>query len=633
MASVKQYLSKILSARFGKDVREAIHDSIYAMNEQLENAEAFISDKSDIAATSASIAVASETNAKESENLAKEYKDKAFTYTPEGYEELVDEVWSSGIKTSTKSPLLNTKPGGLRFNSIGGKSEQNVEPTPANPVPILNAFDCVEMVQGFYSVSDGLYRSDASRICSKNFISCKEGDVIKVTTDINRSYYITQYSDSGYVSSQSATNVGTAIFTIPNGITKFALRIENVNAADNLTPSTVGKIAFRINNKYVALVKTSDGNGKEAVATILLDAPLCGIGDAKDEIVNKNGVWGVVRRFETVILDGSEYWNSNGTSTSGVYRFYTTDLQIKAPSTSGDVANVLCNRHPRISATDTWNKMNGISVSPSGPLYIYYDWINYDDVSVWKEELEERPLTVTYEMATPTFEELPLEDQIALNSFETFNGATTILFDSYVKPSFEVAYGTSENGAKTLLALKNIYELDKTAVKKGAIVNNLATTNEGFVLDARQGKVLNDKMTALQGSVIVSESKDYVSNDDISVYATKQGHLVVLSFYNASPDTVSDFLKYKAAVLKSFTRIQGNCFFHPAGQNGDLRCCVMDYTGELTEFESDEYGSFVYYENSTKKYINCDNAYYAVYGTITYLADNAEPLTYIKKEN
>lgn len=36
MANVKTYLSKILSAVYGKDVRGAIHDSIAAINQQVE---------------------------------------------------------------------------------------------------------------------------------------------------------------------------------------------------------------------------------------------------------------------------------------------------------------------------------------------------------------------------------------------------------------------------------------------------------------------------------------------------------------------------------------------------------------------------------------------------------------------
>ena len=35
MANIKEYLDNILSAIFGKDVRQSIHDSIEAMNEEV----------------------------------------------------------------------------------------------------------------------------------------------------------------------------------------------------------------------------------------------------------------------------------------------------------------------------------------------------------------------------------------------------------------------------------------------------------------------------------------------------------------------------------------------------------------------------------------------------------------------
>ena len=63
MAEVKKFLQQLLSARYGKDVRQGLHDSILAINTQLEECDAS-------ALASANKAATSEANAANSENVA-----------------------------------------------------------------------------------------------------------------------------------------------------------------------------------------------------------------------------------------------------------------------------------------------------------------------------------------------------------------------------------------------------------------------------------------------------------------------------------------------------------------------------------------------------------------------------------
>lgn len=74
----------------------------------------------------------------------------------------------------------------------------------------------------------------------------------------------------------------------------------------------------------------------------------------------------------------------------------------------------------------------------------------------------------------------------------------------------------------TLDEAKNVIKLADTLKDKinGAfpaanLINNLTTTEAGFGLDARQGKVLDDKITELNGSLNVKvTAKYYVANKD-----------------------------------------------------------------------------------------------------------------------
>lgn len=65
MANVKQYLEQILKARFGKDVRQSIHDSIDAINTQVTESEAGIVEAATAAQTAADNASTAASNAQQ----------------------------------------------------------------------------------------------------------------------------------------------------------------------------------------------------------------------------------------------------------------------------------------------------------------------------------------------------------------------------------------------------------------------------------------------------------------------------------------------------------------------------------------------------------------------------------------
>lgn len=102
MSAISQVLYDILHARFGKDVRQAIHDGIelgydIASDAQAtaETAQDSASASATAAANSASAAQTAANNASISAGLAEQYKDEAFDTTPAGYEDFVSEVNSS----------------------------------------------------------------------------------------------------------------------------------------------------------------------------------------------------------------------------------------------------------------------------------------------------------------------------------------------------------------------------------------------------------------------------------------------------------------------------------------------------------------------------------------------------------
>lgn len=276
----------------------------------------------------------------------------------------------------------------------------------------------------------------------------------------------------------------------------------------NTSQVASGKLLF----VYDETIDTFDIK-RESVATVLLNEPL----RDGDVIYKKDGLWYVERNKASVIFDGSsdEDWSTAATVTSGVRRLTTKVLtDIKPHNSNALMPNVLSNQFLTQSPNDNYTCNIGITFTQT-TLYVYSDIYNTSDVSLWTSYLAENPLEVEYELTTPTIETIDTDSQIAINSLETFDTVTYINVDSRVQPlGIKGQYGTSDVGA---LALENANlhdNADLTYLKHG-VANNLSTTEEGFVLDARMGKILSDKIANL----IKTKSYSFVCNTQNHYYS------------------------------------------------------------------------------------------------------------------
>jgi hypothetical protein len=167
-------------------------------------------------------------------------------------------------------------------------------------------------------------------------------------------------------------------------------------------------------------------------------------GDIRDSI--ENGV--VTRRVKAdtnKTLSGG-WMNANGTCYIGVIakgKNLTSEYTL-----TGVKCNLLQTIHPNNQYTSngsyiSYNASNGnVQISVK-------DITTRSDLQAWLNSVD---IEYIYP-CEPTTEELDTDSKIALNSLETFNGATSISFDSVVQPTFEVEYGESKVGAYTLKAL------------------------------------------------------------------------------------------------------------------------------------------------------------------------------------
>ena len=157
-------------------------------------------------------------------------------------------------------------------------------------------------------------------------------------------------------------------------------------------------------------------------AAIALTEPLRGIGDVRDRIICKDGVWGVERKIVPLILNGSETWNQFNTSGSKSFGVADFDSLIKIGSA------LLCDRLSEDKADNVWNGVrdNIIAYSYSSTKYLRIFLNSTATLDTLKALLSADPMHVIAECKSPTWEPLPADTQAALNTLTTYKGRTTI---------------------------------------------------------------------------------------------------------------------------------------------------------------------------------------------------------------
>lgn len=157
-------------------------------------------------------------------------------------------------------------------------------------------------------------------------------------------------------------------------------------------------------------------------AAIALTEPLRGIGDVRDRIMCKDGVWGVERKIVPLILNGSETWYQFNTSGSKSFGTSDFDSLIKIGSA------LLCDRLSEDKADNVWNGVrdNIIAYSYSSTKYLRIFLNSTATLDTLKALLSADPMHVIAECKSPTWEPLPADTQAALNTLTTYKGRTTI---------------------------------------------------------------------------------------------------------------------------------------------------------------------------------------------------------------
>lgn len=517
MSNINKFLANILAARYGKDVRQSIHDAIHQCYEDGK------AGSMDLIARESIESLQDDVSKLNADAITLDSKVK----TIDSRVDLLD------IKKTTDSTLYGSKNGGARLVGMVGNTVQNGTPTPINPQSMYHTSDVVEMMSGNYAYNTGAYVNSTKYICAKNPIPCKSGDKINVKSEDGINYTAFFWGESGFVT-QSYNNFGNDI-VVPSGATYFKFHI---GFSEDITPDTVGKITLTINGKYVncfkstpnlienieiGSIESTNGNDFEYMSHVRV----VGFIPVKPtDILYAYGTKGNIRLFcyrkdktyigsnlyptsTAIPLPSDCYYVRAHTSIADLTNGLNFALSFLPPNEYQETVTYFLTEKPMMADSVLFND-NGLFKVEHGRDEIVFDgssdeaWVIFasgifthtkgnakanskalcdkyvnDDkgkdntfyiggsnysfydsscttLAEWKTKLTNNTITVEYALATPYIEVLDTESQLALHSLKTFDNVTYLDFDSRVKPKeIEVEYGTSKVGAYTLQSLNN----------------------------------------------------------------------------------------------------------------------------------------------------------------------------------
>ena len=167
-------------------------------------------------------------------------------------------------------------------------------------------------------------------------------------------------------------------------------------------------------------VATSYEPYKEYTKTLYLNSPLLE-GDSIE--VSGNNIYHI-HRYGKITLDGSSNIYSAHTYKSDKYR-WEIYRNSSIANVDGGIVWTKNNKYPDIKANDTWGTggtyKDGIAQNnSSNVIFLYLD--RYSDgsdesLNALKRELNEQPVTVVYQLASPTYEVISSNDNLYIDSY------------------------------------------------------------------------------------------------------------------------------------------------------------------------------------------------------------------------
>jgi hypothetical protein len=323
--------------------------------------------------------------------------------------------------------------------------------------------------------------------------------------------------------------------------------------------------------------------------SIDLDQPLRALPNSVSDYVTQDG--NVIRNVGEITYNGSEAWNKNSSSDPSNWMYYVPISKTRAKGLCNSLA------YKTIDVINQGAKLDNVGFNLDHNVSVMYLNVGYymeqagltNTVANLKTWLQSNPITVWYELATPTTTPLTDEQKQQWNSLQRFNKKTHI-YGNFKTAMIEYNRGL-KSGALPKISVKNIsmstdtdilYEpysaqtIDISGVQPKKLYNNDELISSGIVDNIDFEKALFTQYIKFgtfsnPTSIVSGVGVNYVTipkPNDYSGYGnTTQGAVMGDSFRSSASKTLDD---YEEFIL--YTRYNSNLFYLsiPKGMEIDL---------------------------------------------------------------
>ena len=314
--------------------------------------------------------------------------------------------------------------------------------------------------------------------------------------------------------------------------------------------------------------------------TILSPVQLEKVGDVADRIIEKDGVWGVEKNIDTVILDGSDdfgyYLASSQPVDTTLINIYVSKALPKASSSS----SIISNRFTNNSETEAGNCYRG----GSNNVHFILSKAIIGNVTMFKSWLRENLTTIMYELAQPQFIPLPHDQQIKLR---TFAGQTNIHFETEIEGTIKAQVPKSigatvnthteqiGNLSKELDRVKKLEESTVSTVTTESDFTNVEETANGYFEDVK-----------IEGKTLVNLADKAQYRDTIEGWKTTLGNVELYK-----PNTTYTFIGNVTTLADGVTLTIGSASLKKGHNIVTFR--TKDTVSSITLYSVGSPGSFV----------------------------------------
>lgn len=316
---------------------------------------------------------------------------------------------------------------------------------------------------------------------------------------------------------------------------------------------------------------------QEDKLTILSPTPLEKVGDVRDRLICKDGVWGVEKNVNNVVLNGSESWGHADSyiDNTNYIRFRLDDIPTNVKSNSDCICNKLkaySGGTSLYSVKDNcvaWYSDNQFQIKIEDSIIGINNTVTVtgDKINALKTWLKSNNLLVKYQLTQPTFIPLPHDQQIKLR---TFASKTNISFgceiEGTIKAQVPKSIGATVNThTEQIRSLNN--ELNRVKKLEESTVSTVTTESDFTTVEATSNGYFED--VKLEGKTLVNICKGEIieSGLDMQITVYKQSQIATI-INNSNKKIYFDTNNIDGTYKKSLTIAPNSIFLYE--QDNDL---------------------------------------------------------------